>query len=101
MRTGYDWIRSWCEVFTEGELLKGVTQRYRPNIKMTVLSEIKVSELSNSISTLTRIFEEACRYIDGHSQPLATLGVSPTLSGLEAHWRELQACKRTYDSASS
>jgi hypothetical protein len=27
--------------------------------------------------------------IDGHSQLLVTLGVGPTLAGLEEHWTEL------------
>lgn len=101
VRTGYDWVRAWCEVFTEVELLQGVTQRYQPNVRMTVLPQIKAGALPDAIEVVTRVFDEACRYIDGHSQPLATLGVSPTLSGLEAHWAELQACKKAYDEASS
>lgn len=96
VREGYDWIRSWCEVFTETELLQGVSQRYQPNIRMTVLPNIKADALPAAIEVVTRIFEEACRYIPGHSQPLATLGVSPTLPGLEAHWTELQAARKAY-----
>ena len=99
VRTGYDWIRSWCEVFTETELLKGVTQRYQPNVRMTVLPQIKSAALPAAVEVVTRIFDEACRYIDGHSQPLPTLGVSPTLAGLESHWEELQSCKKSYDDA--
>lgn len=95
---GYSLIRSWCEVFTETELLRGVTQRYQPNIGMTKLPQIKADTLPQIIETVTRVFEEACRFIDGHSQPLVTLGVSPTLTGLETHWAELQECKKTNDS---
>ena len=89
---GYSLIRSWCEVFTETELLRGVTQRYQPNVGMTRLSNINTGKLPELIETVVGIFEEACRYIDGHSQPLPTLGVSPTLAGLEEHWARLQAC---------
>jgi hypothetical protein len=96
VRTGYDWIRSWCEVFVEIDLLQGVTQRYQPNVRMTSLPNLKTAALPAAIETVTRIFEEACRYIDGHSQPLATLGVSPTLAGLEAHWQELQDARKAY-----
>ncbi len=99
VRTGYDWIRSWCEVFTETELLQGVTQRYQPNVRMTSLSNIKVAALPAAIETVNRIFEEACRSIDGHSQPLPTLGVSPTLAGLEAHWAELTDARVNYINA--
>lgn len=97
VRTGYDWIRSWCEVFTESELLQGVTQRYQPNVGMTRLNNINTTELGAVIPKVVAIFEEACRYIDGHSQPLVTLGVSPTLTGLEEHWQELQDLKRQND----
>lgn len=97
VRTGYDWLRSWCEVFTETELLQGVTQRYQPNVGMTKLKKINTGTLGEIIPKVTKVFEEACRYIDGHSQPLPTLGVTPTLSGLEAHWQELQELKKRND----
>ncbi|GLK17330.1 AAA family ATPase [Herbiconiux flava] len=99
VRTGYDWVRAWCEVFTETELLQGVTQRYQPNVRMTNLPKIKAEALPTAIETVNRVFEEACRYIDGHSQPLPTLGVSPTLAGLETHWAELAATRSAYLSA--
>lgn len=96
VREGYDWIRAWCEVFTETELLAGVSQRYQPNIRMTTLGNIKAGVLPATSEVVTRIFEVACRYIPGHSQPLPTLGVAPTLAGLEAHWQELQDARRAY-----
>lgn len=99
VRTGYDWIRAWCEVFTETELLHGVTQRYQPNVRMTNLPKIKARALPAAIETVNRIFEEACRYIDGHSQPLASLSVSPTFTGLEAHWAELSQARMAYIAA--
>jgi energy-coupling factor transporter ATP-binding protein EcfA2 len=99
VRTGYDWIRSWCEVFTEIELLQGVTQRYQPNVRMTTLPQIKVAALPAAIETVTQIFDDACRYIDGHSQPLASQNVSPTLAGLETQWQELQAAQKAYRDA--
>ncbi|MGP5244556.1 AAA family ATPase [Corynebacterium variabile] len=97
VRVGYGWIRSWCEVFTETELLRGVTQRYQPNVGMTRLSQINTTKLGEIIPKVTDVFEEACRYIDGHSQPLAALGIGPTLTGLDRHWTELQALKRVND----
>lgn len=97
VRTGYDWLRSWCEVFTEIELLQGVTQRYQPNVGMTKLDKINTDKLGEIIPKVTEVFEVACRYIDGHSQPLPTLGVTPTLAGLEQHWQELQDLKKKND----
>jgi hypothetical protein len=97
--TGYDWIRAWCEVFTETELLQDVTQRYQPHVRMTALPNLKPSALPSAIETATRIFEDACRNVDAHSQPLPTLGVSPTLTTLEAHWQELQNARKDYNDA--
>ena len=101
VRTGYDWLRSWCEVFVEIELLAEVTQRYQPNVRMTALPKIKAAALPEAIEIVTRTFEDACRYIDGHSQPLPSLGVSPTLAGLEADWTALKACQKKYQEAVS
>lgn len=97
VRMAYSHVRAWCEVFTEEELLKGVTKRYRANVQMTTLPSIDGSKLDEIAPKVAEIFEVACRYIDGHSQPLITLGVSPTLSGLEKHWAELQEMKRLND----
>lgn len=94
VHTGYGYLRSWCEVFTEDELLKGVTRRYQANVQMTTLATINVDRLGEIIPAVTEIFEESCRYIDAHSQPIVTRGVSPTLSGLEAHWAQLQLLKK-------
>ena len=99
VRTGYDWVRSWCEVFTELDLLQGVTQRYQPNVRMASLPNIKTKALLPAIDVVNRIFEEACRNTDAHSQPLASLGVSPTLAGLEAHWAELLQARTEFLSA--
>lgn len=96
VREGYGWVRSWCEVFTEKELLEGVTERYQPNVRMSGLSRIKSEALPTAIATVTRVFDDACRYIDAHSQPLATLGVSPTLAGLEADWDALLLCRKGF-----
>ena len=96
VRTGYGWVRSWCEVFVECELLQEVTMRYQPNVKMTALARIKAKALPAAITTVTKVFGDACRYIDGHSQPLATQGVSPTLTGLEKDWAILQQCQKDY-----
>lgn len=63
---------------------------------MTSLPEIKTKALPAAIEVVDRIFADACRFIDGHSQPLPTLNVSPTLAGLEAHWKELVEARNSY-----
>lgn len=97
VRTTYSHIRAWCEVFTEDELLRGVTKRYRANVQMSTLPSIDGDRLNKIGPKVNEIFEIACRFIDGHSQPLVTLGVSPTLTGLEQHWSELKGLKELHD----
>ena len=89
VRTGYSLIRSWCEVFVEREVLAQVTERYQPNVRITALGNIKVSVLEETINDVMAVFEDACRYIEGHSQPLPTLNVAPNLPQLEKDWGRL------------
>ena len=96
IRDAYDSIRSWCELFVEQEVLFRVTERYQPNVRMTSLSKIKVQKLEQTRQTVTSVFEDACRYIEAHSQPLLTLGVGPKLSHLENDWEKLRKCSKEY-----
>ncbi|MGL5827116.1 MAG: AAA family ATPase, partial [Nocardioides sp.] len=95
----YSQIRSWCEIFVEKKLLHGVAERYRANVSMDRISGIKVVALQEAFDVVLPIYHDACRYIDGHSQPLVTLGVRPTLSDLQKHWAELQECQASYNKA--
>ena len=99
MRKAYSAIRSWCELFVEQEMLAKVTERYQPNVRMTSLKKIKVPVLGPTIDTVTAVFGDACRYIEAHSQPLATLDVSPTLAQLEDDWGKLKKCRTEYINA--
>jgi len=96
---GYEHIRAWCEVAVESELLLEVIERYKPHVKMTALPKIKPQALGPAVGTIVPIFEKACRYIGGHSQPLETLNVRPSLAELEADWSALQAALKTYQDA--
>lgn len=96
VRTAYNWIRSWCEVFVEREVLAQVTERYQPNVRMTALNNIKFIALPQTTEIVLRIFDDACRYTDSHSQPLPTLGVAPSLQQLEEDWETLQKCRKQY-----
>ena len=97
IRDAYDSIRSWCELFVEQEVFAKVTERYQPNVRMTSLDRIKVERLENTIQTVTSVFEEACRYIEAHSQPLPTLSVAPKLADLEDSWEKLRTCRTEYN----
>ena len=87
---GYDKMRSWCEVVVEDELLQGVTKRLQPNVQMTKLPQIRGDRLTAAIEPIMETFDKACRVMGGHSQPLETLAVRPTLDEAHKDWEEAQ-----------
>lgn len=93
---GYEELRGACEVVVEKELLAGVVERYRPNVKMGNVKRIRPERLAAAIEKVYGVFEKCCRAIPSHSQPLATLGVRPTLEDLEADWQLLQQARSEY-----
>ena len=95
----YDHIRAWCEVVVEIKLLAKVTQRYQPNVAMQQLAQIKADRLGAAITAIYPIWEKSNRYIPGHSQPLASLGIRPTLDELRADWAALQQALADYEAA--
>lgn len=93
---GYEELRGACEIVVEKDLLKGVTERYRPNVRMTVLDQIRADRLPAAVQAIAPVFEKCCRMIASHSQPLPTLGVRPTLEGLEQDWAALRKAREEY-----
>ena len=99
IESGYEHLRTWCEVVVEVELLQKVVQRYQPNIMMGALDRIKAQALGPAIAAINPTFEKACRHIRGHSQPLEILNVRPSLGDLEKDWAGVQAALKAYRSA--
>jgi hypothetical protein len=92
----YELMRNICEVIVEEELLRGVTKRYQPTVRMTVLGNINFSGLEAAVAVINPLFEDCCRYIASHSQPMETLNVRPTLDMLKADWKKLQDARDAY-----
>lgn len=90
---GYEHVRSWCETYVEQDLLQNVTRRYQPNVMMTNLSKINPDNIRKAVSVIDPIFDKACRYMAGHSQPLEQLSVRPTVAELEADYAALEALR--------
>jgi energy-coupling factor transporter ATP-binding protein EcfA2 len=80
---GYEELRGLCEIIVEHEMLKGVVQRYAPNVMMTKLDKINVTKLQESMAAIVPVFEKCCRYVASHSQPLETKGIRPTRDELK------------------
>jgi hypothetical protein len=83
---GYEELRGLCELIVEQDMLKGVVQRYSPNVMMTKLDKINAADLQKDVAALVPVFDKSCRYIASHSQPIETQGVRPTLDELKADY---------------
>jgi hypothetical protein len=92
----YDLLRGWCEMVVEQDLLRSVSQRFTPNIMMTKLKEIHADRLPAAVDVIVPVFEKACRYMGGHSQPLDTLAVRPSLDELRADWERVKKARKEY-----
>jgi hypothetical protein len=63
---------------------------------MSVLPQIKGERLQAATAVIGPIFEKACRIMEGHSQPLETLSIRPTLQELEKDWADLRGALDAY-----
>lgn len=91
----YELIRNICEVIVEQELLQGVTQRHQSMVRMTMLPKINFSGLEGGVTAIYPIYEDCCRYIGLHSQPIETLNARPTLETLKTDWNKVQQATGT------
>ncbi len=96
IRRAYGLLRSWSEVFVEQELLGNVSQRYRPNIRMGALKTIKPDRIDDATRVVNRVYNRASRLIDGHSNPLEQLNVSPEVADLQKDWDALKQARSVY-----
>jgi hypothetical protein len=92
----YEYLRNICELIVETELLQGVTRRYEPNVRMTSLPQIRFDRLQTAVSVINPVYDDSCRYIGSHSQPLETLNIRPTLDTLKEDWNKVQTARDAY-----
>jgi hypothetical protein len=96
VENAYGLLRSLCEVIVESDLLAGVTTRYEPNVRMTVLGQIKGKELQTATEAICPVFDDCCRYMESHSQPLETLNVRPTLERFKEDFKRVMDARDVY-----
>jgi ABC-type multidrug transport system ATPase subunit len=92
----YSLMRTWSEVVVEEELFAGVLGRFAPNVAMGKLEKVRPERLQAAIDTINPIFEKACRIMEGHSQPLESLGHTPSVEEAEEDWKRLQEARDAY-----
>ena len=96
---GYSVLRALCEVAVESELLGGIIRRYEPNVRLTVLPDIKPVALKVAGERIHHVYEATCRYIDSHSQPLEHLNIVRNASELERDYRTVVEAIDNYKKA--
>jgi AAA domain len=92
----YSLMRTWCEVVVEEELFAGVLSRFAPNVAMGKLDKVRPDRLQAAIDAVNPVFEKACRVMEGHSQPLESLGHTPSLEEAEEDWKCLREAREAY-----
>lgn len=96
VRSGYDVLRGACEIFVETDLFQDVTRRYRTNVMMTKLSEIRPDRLPAAIKIVEAIFGKCCDVMWGHSHTAETANIRPSLDELKDEWEQLKAARDAY-----
>lgn len=90
----YAVLRALCEVAVEAEFLQNMIRRYEPNVMLTALPKIKPQAFKDAAEKIFPVYQETCRYIEAHSQPLEHLNVVRTVDELE---RDLQSVLQAID----
>lgn len=71
LKAAYSNIRTWCELIVEEGFFKDLIKRYEPNIRFTVINKIN-TEFVDELEAVASLFDKACRWMLGHSQPTET-----------------------------
>jgi len=77
LKKAYSDIRTWCELIVEEGMLKHLIRRHQPNIQFTAVPKI-TSDFVVELPKVYELFERACRWMAGHSQPPETQHVRAT-----------------------
>jgi len=79
----YDLMSGCLEHYVENILLNGLISRYRPNIRMYSLTELKSID-DDSVDKIFDVYNNTSRYGNRHDSPLEAL--SPTFDNLKDHY---------------
>ena len=83
----YDLMSGCIEDYVEKEILKGIIGRYRPNIRMESISDLKSID-QQKIDNAANIYGKTSRYGTRHSQPEGA--PRPSLEQLQKDFQQLE-----------
>lgn len=96
IKHAYGCIRCAIELLVCDKILKGTTERYKPDISIMRFSKINLDALKEDQEPLTELYENVCRYIDGHSSsPYAK--IEPDITILKSDFSILTTIAKKYN----
>jgi hypothetical protein len=95
--SAYDYMRAWCESYTESKLLGNVTRRFQQNISIDRLTDIRTENLRDAINVILPVYHKACRYIEAHARPVQASAIQPSWEEAAADWQTLQDAQSAYE----
>lgn len=94
---GYGHLRSAIELFVEHEIFNGTVKRYQKNIALGSFIKVNGTLLNAHKDELNELFERACGFIDGHSNP-TEISNKPTLIELKEDFARFRSIRSTFSS---
>lgn len=91
----YGCMRSAIELLICSEMLKGTTERYRPDISVMRFARINFDAVKDDQDQLTDLYEKTCRFIDGHSSSPAAQ-INPDILTLKEDYVILKTIAKKY-----
>ena len=97
LKQNYGYIRSAIELLVSLKILRGTTERYKPDISVIRFSKINAEYLKIDQEPLTDLYERVCRYIDGHSSSLEAK-MDPSIDEFIDDLSQLNSIAKKYNS---
>lgn len=95
IKHAYGCLRCAIELLIGDKILKGTVERYKPDISVIRFSRINLSALQEDQESLTELYENICRYIDGHSSALEAK-IDPDITTLKSDYSKLSTIAKRY-----
>jgi hypothetical protein len=92
---GYENLRAAIELVVERDIFKDTVKRYRRNVALTSFLRVDGNKLEAEKEKLNEIFERACGYIKGHSNP-TELVKEPTIEELRNDFNEIMRIRDVF-----
>lgn len=95
IKHAYGCLRCAIELLIGDKILKGTVERYKPDISVMRFSRINISKVKDDQEPISELYENVCRYIDGHSSALEAK-LEPDINSLKSDYAQLSTIAKKY-----